>query len=227
MNFEDFLLTASDLLGCSEETVIDALGNPDKYSTTDHGRGLFYLDHDIFFIIPHSSGVVESLTSPITPTKDKIESGYFEFHGVSLGDTKQRVGAVWGMPPENYDKVWIFRDKTGTTSRGVKFHTEITFDDGIVVDFYLRIIEQSTQKPKSGCFIATACYGNYNAKEVLVLREYRDNVLLNSLVGKNFVKFYYFISPPIAKIIAKSSFLKSIIRKGVLSLIIHRIKKNQ
>ena len=51
---------------------------------------------------------------------------------------------------------------------------------------------------KGGCFIATAVYGSYNAPEVIILRKFRDNFLLNYFMGRIFITFYYKISPPIA-----------------------------
>lgn len=41
------------------------------------------------------------------------------------------------------------------------------------------------------CFIATEVYGDVNAPEVQKLREYRDEVLMNSWLGRNLVNFYY------------------------------------
>jgi hypothetical protein len=78
-------------------------------------------------------------------------------------------------------------------------------------------------KNKGGCFVATACYGNYDAPEVLILRAYRDEVLLKSILGTAFVKFYYFVSPPLAKQIEKSGKAKKFIRKYLLSPIIRKI----
>lgn len=50
-----------------------------------------------------------------------------------------------------------------------------------------------------GCYIATAVYGDYDAPQVMVLREFRDTVLKKSLPGRVFIKIYYKCSPPIAK----------------------------
>jgi hypothetical protein len=226
--FEDVFLKASDFIGGNESAVINTLGNPEKSSVSSGGtKALFYLNHDIMFMVPQNTGIVERVGSPITLTNSKIESGYFNLHGIRLGDSKDRVATVWGTPTENTERVWVYSDKTGTTSNGYKFETELTFKDGIVEDFQSKIVRQAAPKSKSGCFVATACYGDYNSEEVLVLREFRDNVLLNSTAGLTFVKFYYFVSPPIAKFIEKSSILKSIIRKGFLSPIIRKIKKNQ
>lgn len=58
------------------------------------------------------------------------------------------------------------------------------------------ILAQS--KNKSGCFIATAVYGDYEAPEVLVLRRFRDNVLGQSVLGRTFIRTYYATSPRIA-----------------------------
>ena len=68
--------------------------------------------------------------------------------------------------------------------------------------FHFAIIGGASQK--DNCFIATACYGNYEAPEVLVLRKYRDDNLSKTLLGKVFVKIYYSFSPSFAKLISES-----------------------
>ncbi|HEY5591286.1 MAG TPA: CFI-box-CTERM domain-containing protein [Paludibacter sp.] len=62
----------------------------------------------------------------------------------------------------------------------------------------------------SYCFIATAVYGSPYAKEVIALKEFRDNFLLKKSLGRAFVNFYYIVSPPIAKQIAKRIYLREI-----------------
>lgn len=81
------------------------------------------------------------------------------------------------------------------------------------------------KKKQGGCFVATACYGDYNSPEVLILRHYRDHKLLKSTFGRVFVEFYYFFSPALAVVIGKSSFLKKGIRKYFLSPIVNKLKK--
>ncbi len=76
-----------------------------------------------------------------------------------------------------------------------------------------------------GCFVATACYGDYNAPEVLVLRQYRDDRLLKTSFGKIFVSFYYSVSPFFAKLIAKSDLLKRIVRQYFLEPIIRKLQR--
>lgn len=59
------------------------------------------------------------------------------------------------------------------------------------------------------CFIATAAFDSPMAPEVLVLREFRDRYLENTILGRKSVDLYYHISPSIAKTISKSNVLKA------------------
>jgi hypothetical protein len=68
----------------------------------------------------------------------------------------------------------------------------------------------------SWCFIATAAYGTSMAEEIEILREFRDEYLLTSTVGKALVEFYYRVSPPIAEFITEHPSLKPIVRAGLL-----------
>lgn len=80
-------------------------------------------------------------------------------------------------------------------------------------------------KKKSGCFIATACYGDYDAPEVKTLRIYRDSVLLKSPYGQSLVDMYYSLSPPLARMLDKSDWAKSFVRSIILEPIVSGIKK--
>ncbi|MFA6059366.1 MAG: CFI-box-CTERM domain-containing protein [Taibaiella sp.] len=79
--------------------------------------------------------------------------------------------------------------------------------------------------PKKGCFIATACYGDYNAPEVKLLRHYRDEVLQQSTRGRAFIKVYYTFSPPLANMLARSEKGKKMVRKYFLVPLIRFIKE--
>ena len=79
-------------------------------------------------------------------------------------------------------------------------------------------------KNKNGCFIATACYGDYDSAQVLILRKYRDEILLHTYTGRTIVKFYYLLSPPIARFIEESDTLKYIIRKYLLNPFVSMIQ---
>jgi len=72
-----------------------------------------------------------------------------------------------------------------------------------------------TKKPVDDfCFIATAAYGTSTAKEIDILRRFRDEYLRNSYLGNEFIKFYYKNSPPIAEFISEYEILRVIVREG-------------
>ncbi|UCH12656.1 MAG: hypothetical protein JSW18_01540 [Candidatus Omnitrophota bacterium] len=68
------------------------------------------------------------------------------------------------------------------------------------------------EEREKACFIATAAYGTPFAKEIDVLRDWRDNTLSKNFFGVLFVKFYYKISPPIARFISKRRILRKLVR---------------
>lgn len=70
----------------------------------------------------------------------------------------------------------------------------------------------SVVNKKSGCFIATACYGSPYCSEVLILKDFRDNCLLHTHYGRLFISIYYKFSPRLAKYIENKMFLKNIIK---------------
>ena len=78
--------------------------------------------------------------------------------------------------------------------------------------------------PFGWCFIATAAYGSETAKEVHMLREFRDTVLLHSSLGTRLVSLYYEISPPMADFISQHGVLRTIVRVGFLDPIVRILK---
>lgn len=72
---------------------------------------------------------------------------------------------------------------------------------------------------KSGCFIATACFGSPMAGEVEVLRNFRDRYLLSNPLGQVFVSLYYKYSPPIAQFIGNHKFLKIMVRSSLYPIV--------
>jgi len=71
-----------------------------------------------------------------------------------------------------------------------------------------------------GCFIATAAYGTDTAKELDILREFRDTFLLPNSLGAEFVSLYYKISPPIANFISQHEVLRTAVRVGFVDPIV-------
>jgi hypothetical protein len=70
-----------------------------------------------------------------------------------------------------------------------------------------------------GCFIATAAFGSSMADDVVILKEFRDNILLKNSVGRSFVRFYYELSPRLADYIEGHKSLKTAVRIGLIPLV--------
>lgn len=64
----------------------------------------------------------------------------------------------------------------------------------------------------SGCFIATVCFGSYDNHSVLILRQFRDQVLMKRPSGRKFIHLYYALSPSIAVFIQNKAWLKNLSR---------------
>jgi hypothetical protein len=94
--------------------------------------------------------------------------------------------------------------------------TAFSLEEQMNGDFTERLKDLNGQSGRGGqtqgCFIATAVYGCYDCPEVLVLRRFRDEVLMKSFAGRSFVKFYYKIGPFIAKTTVRIPLLSSILR---------------
>jgi len=79
-------------------------------------------------------------------------------------------------------------------------------------------------KKKSGCFIATAVYGDSEIYQVRMLRYFRDNHLEKNIFGKLFINAYYKVGPSIAEFISLHHFLVGLIKR-ILNMVIKIIEK--
>jgi alpha-tubulin suppressor-like RCC1 family protein len=74
------------------------------------------------------------------------------------------------------------------------------------------------------CFIGTAAYGTDTAKELDILREFRDTILLPNSLGDKLVTFYYRTSPPIASVISQHEVLRTLVRVGFVDPIVRILR---
>jgi hypothetical protein len=70
-----------------------------------------------------------------------------------------------------------------------------------------------------GCFIATAAFGSPMANYVMILRQFRDKILLPNILGRAAVVFYYKHSPPYADYIAAHDNLRRLVRWSLLPIV--------
>jgi len=87
----------------------------------------------------------------------------------------------------------------------------------------LKVTEKSSNN--EGCFIATACYGSYDNPNVLILRNFRDTYLAKTVLGKMFIKTYYFFSPRLARFISKSNDRRAVTRFLLVEPIVKLLSK--
>lgn len=84
--------------------------------------------------------------------------------------------------------------------------------------------ELETPHKQGPCFIATACYGDFDHPDVRVFRSWRDNTLLKSRSGQSLVYLYYKCSPPIATRLANIPILANLIQRYLLAPLAKRLK---
>jgi len=91
-----------------------------------------------------------------------------------------------------------------------------------------QVVEESAAPQESseeggGCLIATAAYGSELAPQVQMLREIRDNQLMNTESGSAFMttfnELYYSFSPTIADMERESPVFKEIVKAGLTPMI--------
>jgi len=97
-------------------------------------------------------------------------------------------------------------------------------DYEITANFQLK---EEEEPPSGACFIATAAYGTSTAEQLDVLREFRDDVLLESTLGSQLVDIYYRLSPPVADLISENSFVRTLVREVLIDPIVWLVEATE
>lgn len=93
-------------------------------------------------------------------------------------------------------------------------------------DIDVRKMAKIAMRKRKECFIATAIYGKDSAPELIILKNYRDFVLMKNYFGRLFVSIYYIMSPTIATFVNRNKVIKYIIRRFILDPLLSRISKS-
>ena len=135
----------------------------------------------------------------------------------------------------DFEKFTFSEDQTGPTVikfeniRNTGQETEFalivvdkTFGEKKVVEETVVATQESSEEG-GGCLIATAAYGSELAPQVQMLREIRDNQLMNTESGSAFMttfnEAYYSFSPIIADMERESPMFKEIVKAGLTPML--------
>lgn len=168
--------------------------------------------------------VIETLSH--AKGSDKAGSILGRFLSVFEG-SEDRVLCMYAMGalghPANRTALEYYRDNLADTPEGRAAKLSLQCFGTLSVFDLIRKHAETYAKPlaaaKSGCFVATAAFGDASSPAVMALRTFRDGYLLRSRVGRLAVTYYYRISPTVARRIQESPTLTGITR-GVLKLLI-------
>ena len=132
----------------------------------------------------------------------------------------------------DFEKFTFGADQTGPTT--IKF--ENIRNTGQETEFALVVVpgskvststnessENESSEEGGGCLIATAAYGSEMSPQVQLLREIRDNQLMNTEAGKSFMsgfnEMYYSFSPYIADYERENPMFKEIVKVGLTPML--------
>ena len=84
--------------------------------------------------------------------------------------------------------------------------------------------EFKLSKTNGDCFIATSCYEDINHENVIFLRKFRDEKMLNNILGIFFIKIYYIVSPKIKIFLDRNNKVKYFTRIYFMDKIVKLLK---
>jgi hypothetical protein len=94
-------------------------------------------------------------------------------------------------------------------------------EDVLSSDVFAKLASESRAQraASSSCFVATACYGDPWHPDVCTFREWRDQVLARTSVGRFAIRCYHACSPILARRLEKRPRLASVVRSACLARI--------
>ncbi len=186
-------------------------------SSTAFGVVLVFLDKDVY-----------EIPTPDTPLTIFIESPGKITISVSNGDVATVLGETTSGEFTIYHDDYNFMDGTMLIVNHTNDYTLKEWTD--VSTFSKNVSAESVKETTSvksgnggGCLIATAAYGSELSPQVQLLREIRDNQLMNTESGSAFMgtfnNIYYSFSPTIADMERESPIFKEVVKLGLTPML--------
>ena len=111
-----------------------------------------------------------------------------------------------------YSKAKVHVDEEEMWNKCVATNSKDMYKEYLAKYPYGRHKTEAEEKARA-CYIATMVYGDYNHPQVVALRDFRDNILQNNVLGRTFVRFYYKHSPSWVEKMQGKKTINAFIRK--------------
>lgn len=145
--------------------------------------------------------------------RQSVNYGYIlDFYCPSLKLGIEVDGSIHNQQQE-YD---YYRD-SNLARQGIKIirfsNDDVVYRPEYVAASLYQVITQRTgEVKKSGCFIATVAFETPMAKEINILRIFRDLWMEQNSIGRYMIGLYYYISPSIACIVSRNDRIKKLVQ---------------
>jgi len=146
----------------------------------------------------------------VNPLNTANATSKFVFIYFDVDLNRFRVYEGWG---EHLDDENCKPDTLGIHGKYFKFNEE---DIDVLLRNLCTCRSLTGGFTKENCFIATAVYGP-GSIEVSCFQNFRGGFLIQYLLGRLFVRFYYFVSPCLANVLSSNSLPRNFVRQFVLN----------
>ncbi|MEE0913160.1 MAG: CFI-box-CTERM domain-containing protein [Ruminococcus sp.] len=143
----------------------------------------------------------------------------YRFVGSYEDGLEEGYGEIWWREEREYDWKGTFHKGQPWEGDGHWYNYDSGEDSCCIYSYRLK---NGKRKDGSGCYIATCVYGSYDCPQVWILRRYRDSFLSKRILGRAFIRVYYFISPILVKAFGKKNWFNEfwavILNKRIIEL---------